>query len=371
MNTTRQKCILCDAPLVASKYDKLFLHSTSFGCAVVVTDHLGVSVDDDFEVIDGELFSKATSAVTNTLNFVDPTGEVFVLGEGTYVSAEVGAKKMFEEVGVPFLGGSSGDRGWSSISTFQRCKYLWKQKYGTDVEKTSAPKSAALETGSLTHLFLALRYSGRIHPDYPISPENAKDFLADAGVTPEYLDQAWRLYQSYNIAWGDESWMTPLAVEELATDPHTKFSCRWDLVFRLDAPYKTMLPGVYVCDHKTSSDNGRVTRAQWFNDGGILGQVDLYNRLGYHRRWGTLRGACVNLIVKTKVPQFDRIFVYPPKSVLHDHHKSLRVWSAEMEVAEATGNYPKSRSACVTRGLCDLHDHCRGADGSAPREIEL
>ncbi len=143
-----------------------------------------------------------------------------------------------------------------------------------------------------------------------------------------------------------------------------------DLVFRVEKPHENLLPGVFCVNHKTASDNGMVTREQWKNDGQILGEIDLYERLGYHKKWGQLRGACINLIIKTKSPQYTRSYVYPARGILRDHRKGLKIWSAAMDMAEATGIYPRARAACVTkfRGFCELHEHCAGAD--EPREIE-
>ena len=163
--------------------------------------------------------------------------------------------------------------------------------------------------------------------------------------------------------------MTPLAVEHLAADPRDGVSCRWDLVFRIDRPFMGQLPGVYVCNTKTASDKGKTTLEQWHNDGQILGEVDLYSRLKYEKLWGPLRGACINLVIKTKVPQYHRTWVSPSKAVLRSHRYERGIWIAQMELAAATGLYPRSRAPCVTkwRGLCELFDHCAGAD--APREF--
>ncbi len=376
----KPKCVLCGAALVDSSTDGFLLHTDVAGCEVVITDRLGVCVDDVYELIDGQVYERLVMAVTTPAP-VDFSGVVYSDGvpvaghdASAFLSADAGARRLFDSINRPYLGGSSGSRGWSSVSTFQKCPYLWQVKYrgAKSLYNPDVPGPEALEIGSLTHLFLAIHYSQRIDPTYPVDPYAARRFLSLAPVTPAYLEAAWQLFDGYLAYWGDEAWMTPLAVEELAVDPRSGFSCRWDLIFRVDAPFENMLPGIYVCNSKTAGDNSAVTRDQWKNDGQILGEIDLYQRLGYHRRFGPLRAACVNILIKTKVPQYTRSLVIPSKPILRDHHNSLRVWDAQMRLAEATGNYPRSRASCITRyrGFCELFDHCAGADGDLPREVD-
>jgi hypothetical protein len=369
----KRKCLLCGGALLASPYATLWLHPQSDTCTVAVTDGIGISVDDTYEVIDGQVYgrdgtpSEASAIAPGSFIVGNP-------GDGAFFGADAAIKLLFESAELPFLGGMSGARGWSSISTFQKCPYLWKSKYGGKKadDENSAPKAPALEIGTLVHHFLAVHYMQRIDPQYPIDPESARRFLELAPVTPEFIQEAWRLFDGYRAYYGDESWMTPLAVEHLAMDPRTGFSCRWDLVFRVDAPYESWLPGTYVLDFKTSSANTFVGQEEWRNDGQIFGEIDLYEQLGFHRRWGALRGAVVSRIIKTKVPQYHMVLVRPSKAVLKDHRKSLGVWTAQMDLAAATGNYVKSRAACVTRymGLCEMFDHCAGGEIDAAREIE-
>lgn len=379
----KHNCVLCKAPLSPSPYDGLWLHPESVTCQVRVTDHLGLSVDDQYGVDAEGVFAVAAEPVAEdvlgegafgAVGLITTDGVVVAnLGGITpaFVSVEVAAKVLFEQAGLPYLGGSSGSYGWSSVSTFQKCPYLWKKTYGARDAALGGDLSEALEVGSITHIFLAIHYSQWIDPTYPLTPEDARRYFAAAGVTPLFVDKAWTLFESYRIWHQEESaWMIPLAVEELAVDPRTGFSCRWDLVFKVEVAQPGILPGVYICNHKSAADNSFVTREQWKNDGQILGEINLYNALGYHRRFGPLRGACVNLLIKTQNPQFIRAWVMPPPAILRDHAKSLLYTTGQMRMAEATNCYPRMRAACVTRyrTLCEFHEHCAGGD--AAREIE-
>ncbi len=377
-------CILCKSPLAKTAWPTLFLHPTEGACTVRVTNALGMSVDDLYFVdpTDNALCARVPDEGEAT--FGAPVSEGLIYdpsAESAFLSADAGIRRMFELAGLPMLGGMSGPRGWSSISTFQRCRYLWLSKYGNaPVVDESTPRFEALEVGTLTHLFVAVHYQQIIQSNpatasaagpYPLTPEDAVRFLREAMVTPGYIDQAWALFEGYRFEYQDElSWMTPLAVEHLAVDPRDNASCRWDLVFRIDQPYQGLLPGVYVANTKTAGRNDLATREQWKNDGQILGEIDLYDRLRFEKLWGPRRGACINLIIKTKAPQYLRTWVNPGKGVLRNFRKDRAVWVAEMELAAATGMYPRSRASCVTQyhTLCELFDHCAGAD--APREFD-
>lgn len=378
-------CLLCRAALVATAWPDILQHPPSEACQVRVTNVLGLSIDEDYYVAeeDGQVYARESSvdvAVPMASDIMAPAGPpILALGdsEGGIIAAEEGARLMFEQAGLPYLGGPSGLRGWSSISTFQRCPYLWNATYGSaqasirrEVDPTR-PKAPALEVGTLLHLFTAIHYEKMIDAAYPLTPDDSVRFLRAVNVTPAHLDTAWALYEGYRREYADEhEYLTPLAVEHLAADPRDGISCRWDLVFRLDRPRNGQLPGVYVVNTKTASDMGQTTVAQWANDGQILGEIDLYHRLKYDKLWGPLRGACINLVVKTKVPQYNRVWVDPPKAVLRSQRHERRVWSAQLDLAVAQNLFPRARAACVTkwRGLCELFHHCAGAD--APREFD-
>jgi hypothetical protein len=97
----------------------------------------------------------------------------------------------------------------------------------------------------------------------------------------------------------------------------------------------------------------------WVGDGEILGQVDIWQRLKLERRFGQLRGVLVNLIGKQKVPQFHRTVAAPTAFAIDQHRHGLRTWNANIQVAKATGVFPRSRANCIHRfGRCDHWDHC-------------
>ncbi|HEX7094920.1 MAG TPA: PD-(D/E)XK nuclease family protein, partial [Acidimicrobiales bacterium] len=286
---------------------------------------------------------------------VDADAEIVYLSSA-YVSAELVVDVLFENAGVPKLGGASGDRGWSSVSTFQNCPYRWKRVYVDGCREAAvpgAPGPKSLEVGSLVHVLLAIYYSKIIDSTYPLEPESFREALLKGHVTPEHVTEAWRLYEAYTLYYAHDDFV-PLAVEYHLVDPRTSRSCRYDVIMRKEKPSSGLLPGTYLFDHKTMSRMDSYALSQWRNNGELIGQWELYEKLKLERRFGELVGMCANIIVKTKDPKFERAWIRPSDALLRDHRKSLAVWSAQMDLAKATNQFPRARANCVGKyGLCD------------------
>lgn len=253
-------CVLCQQAIEPSTAPGLWLHVTASTCGNVITDGFGVSLDETYELIDGEIFERdlviadppkapdqppekvevaldggtfklhlpVVSDVVLPKNFADFNLSVALT---TYTNHEEAINMMFDDFKVPKLGGASGDLGWSSFYSFQRCPYLWKRNYldGERFDNTNLPMP--LIVGSLLHLFLALRYQIQIDLVYPINPDSAFEELKQRNVHLEALREAWRLFETYRLFYESETkFLTPLAVEYHTVDPRTKESCRYDLI---------------------------------------------------------------------------------------------------------------------------------------------
>jgi hypothetical protein len=344
-------------------------------CGVRVTDALGISADEIYFVADdGQVYltdeaaAAADAAAAEQAQVQVSTGPIYVIGEeappseSAWVSSKTATAQLFAAAGLEPLGGMSGLWGWSSLSTFQRCQHLWNVRSGSRRPRADVPASEALEVGDITHVLLAIRYMRMMLPDYPLDPPGAIDYLRDALITPAHLDEAVRIFSAYEMFYGEEDYLTVLAVEHEVVDPRTGRSCRWDLVIRINRPFEGLLPGVFLVNHKTSSRDGKAVREGWRGDGQIIGEWDLYHLLRYDRRWGPARGICVNLIMRQKSPVLDRLWVMPSKSVVKDQQRATAYWTAQMAMAKSTGYYPRSRAACITRygGLCEEYERCVG-----------
>jgi len=358
-------CILCSEALSQSSHDLLWLHPESDQCLVRITDSHGVSVDARFEVdADGTIWD------THPAPSVTPRQEIVAafkqFGGNLFTSFDTAVNDLFDAHGLPRLGGASGDSGWSAYSTLQKCPYLYKRKYidkrpdpyapaESDDTKNSAP---ALEIGSMVHLYLACFYQLQIDDKYPLTANLCHEYFCERGVNPESTEMAKKVYDGYLVEYADEP-LRPLAVEYLNVDPHTKSSCRYDLIVEVTEHTTNYPKGVYNMDHKIMSKADYATMNGWFNNGEIIGQMMLYQKNRLDLRFGPLAGSLINLGFKTKVPKFHRVYVPVKEWQLEAHAKDLAYWSAQRSTYRSLGVWPRARNSCqAVYGLCSEFDWC-------------
>jgi len=267
--------------------------------------------------------------------------------------------RIFESYGMPRLGGASG-RGWSSYAALQRCMYLYKMRYVVEGRvRGRAPRY--LDMGSTVHTLLALHYLQMMTPG-PLTPDVLREELLASNVSAQMVMDSWRLYEAY-ASYYDNDYLTPLAVERLA-EGDEGVTCRYDLLARVEEARPGVVPGVFVCEHKTSSRFDQSTLEGWKNDGEVIGQIMVYQQANLAEIYGPLQGVIVNILGKQKVPQFTRVVVPVQAWQSEAHAHDLRMWRALEQMARVTNAWPRSRAGCVGRyGLCELFDHCAGDGG--------
>lgn len=269
--------------------------------------------------------------------------------------------EIFAEAKLQRPGGASGGLGWSSFSTFQRCPFLWQQQQlRGDRVSTYVNESPALVIGSAVHLFLALHYEAM--RGYPLDAKTLRDRLLERNCNPEYIAEAWRLYDLYSIYYANEP-IEVLAVEQLAFDPKTGESCRYDMIARFTKAYQSFAPGTYIFEHKTVPRLDDTALTGWRGDGEIIGQWMLWKRLKYDKKYGPLQGTVMNLLPKTKEPSFTRVAVNVMPWQLRAHARDLQQWLALRNLFISLGSFPRSRANCINRwGKCQLWEHCADAE---------
>lgn len=279
----------------------------------------------------------------------------------TFPPVDEVCQAIFDSYQVPRLGGISSGKGWSSFSTAQRCLYGWDRKYQKKLRPVALVESPALAVGTLIHTFLAIYYTRMIDPTYPLTPDTMRTLVIQQ-ANPQFVDDAWRVFHAYALHHSKEE-IAPLAIEMDLKDPRTGESCRFDLI----AYYKESIggrpAGTYVIEHKSAGRFDRPAIEGWHNDGEVLGQVMLWQRLGLDLRFGKLQGVIVNLLGKQKEPQFHRTWVHPSSFMIEQHKADLRAWDGLIQLSRGTGVFPRSRNNCINRyGFCDYWDHCMGAE---------
>jgi hypothetical protein len=343
-------CILCDRPLSETTAKNLLLHEEAEDCLVRVTDGYGVSIDEDYGVEGDDVF------------FKHPVEEVAEnVYASTWLPVDEALKQIFAGAGLERLGGRSTGSGWSNVSLFQKCPYAWKRSYLSRDKGEGAffaGEPVPLAVGSLIHTYLAVYYQKMITPSYPLTADDVNQAVITLGCNPEATQESWRLFTAYRLFYKNER-VEPLAVEANFVDPRTGHSCRYDLVAYFPDEAIGRLSGTYNVEHKTASRFDQNTLEGWAGDGEILGQIDIWQRLKLERRFGPLRGVLVNLIGKQKVPQFHRTVAAPTAFAIDQHRQGLRTWNASIQVAKATGVFPRARANCIHRfGRCQWWDHC-------------
>jgi hypothetical protein len=274
------------------------------------------------------------------------------------LALDEGLLKVFDKYQLPRLGGASGDLGWSSFSTFQKCPYLFKRLYVDGLRDEGGRPPRYIEIGSAMHTFLAVYYQKLIDPNYQLTPDLMNKELLDLGCDAEVLLEAWRLWSGYSLFY-EQDFIQPLAVEYHVVDPNTRESARYDLIAKIEKADSRFKPGTYIVEHKTASRFDTGTTDGWQNDGEVIGQMMLWNRLKLTKKFGKLAGVMMNIIGKQRQQKFHRTLVVPQRWQINQHGKDLRMWQGIRQMIMAMGTYPRSRANCIHRyGMCSQWEHC-------------
>lgn len=359
--TKAASCLLCGTPGIALGFQtangELYEHPRNGACLVQLFYADGLVADDKYEIENGTIYDLDPPEPPPQIDPAQlPAGEIVYLdGPDQWADLDDVLHAIFREHKVEFLGGTSGERGWSSISTYAKCPYLWAQTVGKKTKLTTE----GIQVGSILHALLAVYYQKMIDAAYPLEPIYLYAQLNERKVNPAYVAEAWRVFQAYLDHYADDV-IEPLAVEHFLRDPRSGRTCRIDLIFRVTRDGNLLAPGTYLADHK-SMKIFYATSLEWRNDGTILTQLDLWHALGLNKRFGELRGAVVNILGKQKEPRFERVPVPAVPRVLRDHRRHMPIWVAKLELDRAAGLFPRNRASCITQyGKCSQFDHCAG-----------
>jgi hypothetical protein len=272
--------------------------------------------------------------------------------------------KVCAELGLKIRPGGASGYGWSTRSMLLACPYKYKKLY-IDAPRnlTSVRSPTALEVGGLFHQLLAFHYMlmmpARGGLSGPVDFDWVKARLLEERVSAEVVMEAFRLFDAYRFRY-EVDYIEPLDVEVEASDSDGN-TCRYDTIVRIRDNNALIMPGIYILEHKTCARFDFPTLEGWKNDGQIIGQMYIWRQARLKRKYGRLDGVIVNLISKTKTPDFRRIVIAPQAWQLSGHAKDLKVWDALESLFRSTGCWPRNRQSCRgPYGLCSLFDHCAG-----------
>jgi hypothetical protein len=337
-------CLLCGVALEPLD-DGRQQHPEVDDCLVRLTDSWGVAIIE-------EPLARGSDKVIQQPMSLDITFFPFV---------DDVLEEIFDNAGLPRLGGMSSGRGWSSFSTYQRCPYSWKLKYLDKMRPALLVESPSLAIGSLIHTFLAVHYIRMMDESYPFTPEQIYK-AARLKANPQFVEEGWRVFVGYRLFYLHED-VQPLAIEHDLRDPRTGESCRYDMVAFYPESIAGRPAGTYIVEHKSASRFDGDTLEGWVNDGEVIGEVALWQKLGLDHRFGKLQGVVVNLLGKQKEPQYHRCWVAPQSWQVDGHLDDLRRYEGLIQLSRSSNNFPRARQGCIGRyGRCNYFDHCAGAE---------
>jgi hypothetical protein len=250
--------------------------------------------------------------------------------------------------------------GWSSVSVYQVCPYLYQRRQETK-KIDSRPGAFYLEVGDLVHWLMELRYeTGQV---VPVDTMRIALGLTELGGDPAVVAEGTRVFDGYASHYGDEAYLYPLLVEKEIEAASIAKTYRLDLLARI-VGHPQYADGLYFVDHKTASAITAQLVKQWDNDGQVLTghHAALYGDLlvEFPELADQYRGIIINIIGKQKIKQkFERIFCLPDAEKLQRFAEELQYWDALISMSKATGVYTRQRVSCSGKySLCSLFSEC-------------
>lgn len=275
-------------------------------------------------------------------------------------------------------GGGSG-YGISFWESWMGCeaKAYFQEKARGQKTKAKLPVKKALVTGTVTHGFMELYYKLAMKNIRRALQLNtvAVSFVDDAGdpldVDEEAKLEGERIFRAYRMQYPPEELGEIVEVEqryegkdiEEAVDC-SPFTFKPDMVIKVDKFQAKLLfatrrikiePGYWLVDHKT--DGGREWADQMFMDRVQFTAYMIAWQARYPRR--SVKGLLVNVLPKTKVPEFRTVVVpYPNAKRADIMHNFL--WQAQQrrKLAFERSLAKANISHCYAYGPCDFISTC-------------
>lgn len=262
---------------------------------------------------------------------------------------KVATERVLPKLGLEPIGGPSGN-GWSSLSTFMACPYKYKM-----TEVGEHPTEDYLEVGGLFHELRAYTRKALLDGG-SFDAQQYCSALLDERVNPTNVHEARRLFTAYSSRY-ENDYLSPISIEKKFVIDKLGHTCRYDEIAVATSNSDGFPEGAWIVECKTASRR----RDHWDNDGEILGEMLgwKYNRLD--AKYGKLNGVLIDLVVKTRVPEFHRIAVPVNLRRLAMHARDLAAAEMEREACKAKNVWPRRRNSCLAHYKpCTFYDHCAG-----------
>jgi len=249
--------------------------------------------------------------------------------------------------------GGPTEHGWH---VWEPAFHCWLDFFDSRRKRSRQRETKALAIGTLVHEFLAMRYSSE-------KVLGLVNFLNQHGWEAE-VSEALRLYNAYDAFYAPGDGLSSnkckvvMVEQEMGRDRTPwglPYTCRADLV--CEAPN-----GYWIVDHKTSSSLTYEFTEGWRTDPAILGL--LWCARGQSRDFFPkdlpIVGCVINGVIKTKVPQFQRItFSIDDRIVQAWVDMMVYKFRVEMSIAELKP-VPNLKGCFGRYGRCRIYGECLG-----------
>ena len=273
--------------------------------------------------------------------------------------------------------------GWHRWNDLLQCPRKYNLVYNQD--RLPHARSNALEFGGLIHECLALYYeeanaflaenddrrADKLYDSFCREPQWVAllNGVLDSGIesymeVAEVVKRVMDAYlQQYPLL--KDSFLTHevVAVEEYIEVPDGPFpfSTRADLVYRTAG-------GLWIVDHKSSRAMTQELTGGWAINGQMIG---LTYAILQHWPDEHIAGIVINILVRTKIPQFRRV-TFPLRADLIDEWRaSMDLWVNNVLPHYESLGWPPNYSACIHRyGRCPFYHYCEAEQDAALLDSE-
>lgn len=274
--------------------------------------------------------------------------------------AIVNAQAKFQELASLILtGGSGSGKGWSRYLTLQKCPRAFQLSYLSGAREGSSPVMSGMTVGSGFHALAAAYYTGGRDLSLRFWDE-----IKNQNIDPLLSEEVERIFNGYLDHYDNVDYIIPLAVEQTTVWPNHNWSCRYDLIARIDDPPLGVMPGIWAIDHKCMAIFDEPTLNGWDLDGEITGEATFWAGSPMEEKYGPLQGVMLNIVGKQKKPQkFHRTWMNYSQARQERHLANLQYWDSQEANYKASfgkTDWPQSNGNCVGRyGKCNWYERCK------------
>lgn len=273
--------------------------------------------------------------------------------------------------------GGPTPHGWHKWNDLMQCPRKYDLLYNQ--QRRPASRSNALEFGGLLHECLALYYeetdafmaetdtrrADLLYDAYCEEPRWVRLLtgVMDAGIE-SYLDVALdvkRIMDAYLAT-------QPLVADEflkheiVGVEEYVEVDAAFPFTTRIDLVYRGA-GGLWVVDHKSSRAMSAELTSGWAINGQMLG---LAYAARQHWPEEKILGLVINVLVRTKTPQFKRVTLPVRDDLIADWEATMRLWILQVLPFYEQLNWPPNYASCVHRyGRCPFYTYCEAGQESA------